>query len=185
MEHKELGPSDKKALLRLARTTISNRLGREEPPAETETTGALSEPAGAFVTLHKHGRLRGCIGTFSADSPVRSTVRDMALAAAFRDPRFPPLGSEELADIDLEISVLTPMREIASIDEIEVGRHGIYITQGPYSGVLLPQVATENHWDRQTFLEQTCYKAGLDTNAWKSKKTKIYVFSAQVFGELD
>jgi len=184
MEDKELNASDKKALLKLARASISDRLKGEDAASAMEITPALSSPSGAFVTLHKNGGLRGCIGTFSADKPLYLNVREMARAAAFQDPRFPPLKERELAEIDLEISVLTPMREIKSIEEIEVGKHGIYMMRGSYGGVLLPQVATENGWDRETFLEQTCYKAGMDGDCWRSGKTKILIFSAQVFGEL-
>ena len=105
----------------------------------------------------------------------------MALAAAFQDTRFNPLTRDELKDIDIEISVLTPLEKIDSIEEIEVGKHGIYITQGLYSGLLLPQVATEYGWDRKSFLEHTCTKAGLPKESWNEKDTEIYVFSADIF----
>ena len=107
----------------------------------------------------------------------------MAIAAAFNDPRFPPLNPDELRDVTLEISVLSPLKIINDIREIEVGIHGLYITKGFHSGLLLPQVATEYKWDRLTFLEETCHKAGLHPNAWKDKDTKIYIFSADVFKE--
>ncbi len=107
----------------------------------------------------------------------------MAAAAAFHDPRFRPLGKEELADLEVEISVLSPMRLIKNIDEIRVGTHGLYIVQGPCRGLLLPQVATEYHWDRLTFLAQTCGKAGLPASAWKDPDTKIYIFTAVIFGD--
>ena len=106
---------------------------------------------------------------------------EMAQAAAFQDPRFPPLAKNELIDLDIEISVLTPFRLIQDVKEIQVGQHGLYIEKGGYSGLLLPQVATEYHWDRRTFLEHTCLKAGLPGDAWQDKKTKIYVFSAEIF----
>jgi AmmeMemoRadiSam system protein A len=105
----------------------------------------------------------------------------MALAAAFQDPRFRPLSAGELKDIEIEISVLTPFKRIAGIDEIQVGKHGIMMKNAGSSGLLLPQVATDHGWDRNTFLEQTCQKAGLPKDAWKDKKTEIYIFSADVF----
>jgi AmmeMemoRadiSam system protein A len=105
----------------------------------------------------------------------------MALAAAFQDSRFKPVTKNELAALEIEISVLTPLKKIASVDEIEVGKHGIYIMKGGHSGILLPQVATENNWDRKTFLEHTCTKAGLPDTAWKDKNTEIYIFSADIF----
>ncbi len=109
----------------------------------------------------------------------------MALSAAFRDPRFSPLTLDEVKDVDFEISVLSPLREIKDIDLIEVGKHGIYVTRGMQRGVLLPQVAVEYGWDVKTFLDQTCRKAGLPKDAWQQEGTTIEIFSAQVFGELE
>jgi len=141
----------------------------------------LNEKWGAFVSIYKQGMLRGCIGTMESPNPLCSTIEDMAQAAAFRDPRFRPIGPEELPYLELEISVLTPLREVKDSSEIQVGRDGILIRQGSCSGVLLPQVASERNWDRITFLEETCRKAGLPKNAWKEPNTKIYIFSADVF----
>jgi uncharacterized protein len=107
----------------------------------------------------------------------------MSLAAAFHDPRFHPVNRDELKDLKLEISVLSPLREIVDVNEIEVGRHGLYIVKGVFSGLLLPQVATEYRWDRTTFLRETCRKAGLPPQAWKDEDVRIFVFSAEVFGE--
>ena len=143
---------------------------------------ALQTPQGAFVTITIGGELRGCIGTFREDTPLFRTVAQMAVAAASEDPRFPPLTAAELPKIHVEISALTPMKPVADVREIEVGRHGLYITRGFNSGVLLPQVATEYGWDRTTFLEQTCRKAGLPKNAWQ-EGAKILSFEAEVFGE--
>jgi AmmeMemoRadiSam system protein A len=112
-------------------------------------------------------------------------VAEIAAASASKDPRFYPLKEEDLKNFTLEISVLSPLRKIDGFDEIEVGKHGIYLEKGYYRGVLLPQVATEHGWDRETFLRQTCIKAGLPTEAWKSEDTEIYIFSAEVFGEGD
>jgi hypothetical protein len=138
---------------------------------------------GAFVTLKKHGQLRGCIGFIEARKPSYETVRDMAQAAAFSDPRFSPVTQKEFEDLKIEISILTPLKKISDINEIEVGKHGLYIIKGFNSGLLLPQVATEYSWDRVTFLKETCRKAGLPFDAWKDKDAKIFIFSADVFGE--
>ncbi len=173
----------RKNLLKLARVTIKNRL----KPAEKETIDFKfpDVKCGVFVTLHKKGELRGCIGTFRSDKNIDEVVQEMALASAFDDPRFPPLQPEEIDEIDIEISALSPLRKIKDINEIEVGKHGLYITRGFRSGVLLPQVATEYNWDRETFLIHTCLKAGLPEDAWKDPATRIEVFSAEVFGEKD
>ena len=140
-------------------------------------------PAGAFVSLHEDGDLRGCIGTFNAERPLAEVVQEMALAAATGDSRFPPMEAEAMDFVDIEISVLSPRRRIESPAQVEVGVHGIFITRDYYSGVLLPQVATEYGWNREEFLAQTCLKAGLPPEAWKDPKTSIEVFSAQIFGE--
>jgi len=183
MADKEFSKEERKALLGLARYAIEAPLKPVGRPPDFDATEALGSQRGAFVTIKKQGHLRGCIGTFAANTAVTDTVQQMAQAAAFEDPRFPPLRGEETPDIDLEISVLTPMRPIQNVEEIEVGKHGIYIVQGGYRGVLLPQVATENGWDRKTFLEQTCRKAGLNSDCWQEKDTRIFIFSAEIFGE--
>jgi AmmeMemoRadiSam system protein A len=187
MSEKEyLSDDERKILLEQARKTIESYAGERKKPIVSEEaarTPALKSTRGAFVTLHKRGQLRGCIGTFEGEGNLLETIRNMAVASGWQDPRFPPLDQKELKDIDIEISVLTPRRMIKHPDEIEVGKHGIYITRGFNRGVLLPQVATEQGWDRQTFLEHTCIKAGLPTNAWRDPETIIEVFSAEVFGE--
>lgn len=173
----------KRSLIDIARTAIKCKLtGRDIPELHIELE-VLKQKSGAFVTLKKHGLLRGCIGYIEAREPLYKTVAEMAVAAAFNDPRFPPLKPDELAHIKLEISVLSPLKEIKDIKEIELGVHGLYITKGYYSGLLLPQVATEYKWDSLTFLEETCYKAGLRPDAWKDKDTRIYIFSADVFDQ--
>ncbi|MFH1136931.1 MAG: AmmeMemoRadiSam system protein A [Pseudomonadota bacterium] len=183
---KGLSARERLTLLKTARAAIAARLGADPPAVEAGGgSEALSSRSGAFVTLHKKGSLRGCIGRFTADGPLTDTVEEMAQAAAFEDPRFPSLTPAELDQIDLEISVLTPMTRVRDHEEIEVGRHGIYIIKGRNRGVLLPQVATERDWDRETFLRQTCLKAGLPQEAYKDPKTEIYIFSAEVFGEKD
>jgi len=177
-----LSEEEKKSLLEHARKTIECRLQGKPLPDLSYASSATQEKRGAFVSLKKQGRLRGCIGYIEARKPLAQTVGDMALAAAFNDPRFPPLKREELADLDIEISVLTPLKKINDINEIKVGKHGLYVVKGFHSGLLLPQVATEYRWDRLTFLKETCYKAGLPADAWQDEKTEIYTFSADVFG---
>ncbi len=170
-------------LLRLARNAIEAELKGRALELPLVSSRGLLERRGAFVTLHKHGQLRGCIGNFVSEKPLYETVADMAIAAAFQDPRFRPLEPHELPEIDIEISALTPLEPVSSPEEIEVGKHGIYLINGPYHGVLLPQVATEYGWDRYTFLDQTCVKAGMMPGCWKDPNTKILVFSAEIFGE--
>ncbi len=178
-----LNPTQQNELLKLARESIKQHLAKQDLPPHLQTDPALQAPAGAFVSLHQDGELRGCIGTFSADRPLAEVVQDMALAAATGDPRFPSMEAEALEAVDIEISVLSPRRRIEDPKQVEVGTHGIFITRDFYSGVLLPQVATEYGWGREEFLAQTCLKAGLPPEAWKDPKTSIEVFSAQVFGE--
>lgn len=190
MNEEKLSLEEKRFLLALARATITARLENRSAPTPSREERAkvgskIEEPRGCFVTLHKKGNLRGCIGTFFSDTPLWQNVKDMAIQSAFYDPRFPPLAKSELKDIDIEISALSPLREIKSVDEIKVGEHGIYITKGHNRGVLLPQVATENGWDLETFLEHTCLKAGLPPKAWKEPGVTIEIFSAEVFGEKD
>ncbi len=178
-----LSDGDKKLLLQIARGSIEAHLLDKPAPALEAVPRSLCESRGAFVSLHRQGQLRGCIGYLEAIKPLGQTVQEMAAAAAFHDPRFRPLGREELADLEVEISVLSPMRLIKNLDEIQVGTHGLYIVQGSCRGLLLPQVATEYNWDRLTFLAQTCGKAGLPSNAWKDPDTKIYLFTAEIFGD--
>ena len=178
-----LSDADKKLLLQMARASIEAHLLDKPLPALETVPRSLGEPRGAFVSLHRKGQLRGCIGYLEAVKPLGQTVREMAASAAFHDPRFRPLGREELNDLEVEISVLSPMRLIKNIDEIQVGTHGLYIVQGPGRGLLLPQVATEYKWDRLTFLQQTCCKAGLAPDAWKDPGTKIYLFTAEILSD--
>jgi AmmeMemoRadiSam system protein A len=176
-----LSESEQQDLLRLARQALEASVRHGRLPEPEVFPGALAEKCGAFVTLHKAGRLRGCIGYIEALRPLHQTVAECAMAAALRDPRFDPVVPEELPHIHLEISVLSPFKEI-SPDVIEVGRHGLMISQGWQRGLLLPQVATEWKWDREQFLEESCLKAGLAPDAWKHG-AKIQAFTAQVFSE--
>jgi AmmeMemoRadiSam system protein B/AmmeMemoRadiSam system protein A len=176
-----LNQEEKKTLHHIAKTVIENKVkGKPVPDFKVESP-ILKENRGAFVTLQKRGQLRGCIGYIEGHGPLHKTIEKMAEAAAFNDPRFTPVQEKELPELDIEISVLTPLRRITDVNEIEVGKHGIYMKKGWFSGLLLPQVATEYGWDRQTFLEHTCQKAGLPSTAWKEKETEIYIFSADIF----
>ncbi len=179
-----LNEAEKALLLYIARESIASALEGRPPRLPAELPPKLHEPYGAFVTLHKYGELRGCIGTFHADGPLWKVVFEMARSAAFNDPRFPPLSPEELDEIEIEISVLSPMWR-ASPEEVEVGVHGIYIVRGLNRGVLLPQVAVEFGWDRETFLDHTCLKAGLPPGCWRDPETEIYLFTAEIFSEKD
>ena len=181
MSQEELSPRARETLLNLARNTLKKHFKQNVDKTDT-TLPELQQENGAFVSLHKKGRLRGCIGTFTGKGPLHQTVSSMAKSAAFEDPRFPGLVERELDDIDIEISVLSPLRRIHDVKEIIVGKHGIYIISGFSRGVLLPQVATEYGWDRETFLAQTCMKAGLSTDCWK-QGAEIYIFTADIFGE--
>lgn len=177
-----LTETEKRTILRLARTSIESNLIGTPPFRIDPEKGAMTEDSGAFVSLHRGGRLRGCIGTFASPNPLYKTVMDMAEAAAQKDPRFPPLAPEELKEIKIEVSVLTPLKEITGPEEIEIGRHGIYLVKGSARGVLLPQVAVEHGFDRYEFLDQTCVKAGLSPGDWK-EGAAIFTFEAEIFKE--
>lgn len=179
----ELAKQEKILLLELAREAIRQRLENRFQLRKVESP-PLALPHGAFVTLHREAQLRGCIGRIRSLDPLYTTVQEMAVAAAFQDPRFAPVVREELALLEIEISVLSPPETIAGPDQIEVGKHGLIISSGPYSGLLLPQVATEWGWDSETFLNHTCLKAGLPENYWRQTQVKIEAFTAQVFSEI-
>jgi hypothetical protein len=179
-----LTESERHLLLSLARKSVDTYFSGLEPDlAVADCSPALSQPRGAFVTLHKRGELRGCIGTFHPDGPLYRVVAQMARQAAFSDYRFRPVTNRELDTLDIEISVLTPMKRICDPNQVAVGRDGLYIKRGICAGVLLPQVPVEQGWDREQFLDHTCLKAGLPAGAWKEKNTELYVFQAEVFGE--
>ena len=176
-----LTDDEKMTLHNIALTAIKKRLENKSSAIPQTTADTLNEKRGVFVSLHKHGQLRGCIGYVHGFKPLAKAINDMAIAAAFRDPRFTTLKENELSDLDIEISVLTPMKQISDIKQIKVGKHGLMMIKGPYSGLLLPQVATQYNWDRQTFLSETCHKAGLPVDAWKDDEIEIYIFSAEIF----
>ncbi len=172
-------------LLSIARSAIDSCLRNEQGAPESCGEAALNRKAGCFVTIEMDRQLRGCIGTFSSDKPLYVEVAQMAVAAATADPRFYAMSSSDIGRYHLDISVLSDLEKIEATSQIEVGTHGIYLENSYSRGVLLPQVASEYGWDRQTFLEQTCVKAGLPTDAWQSPQTEIYIFSAQIFSDED
>jgi AmmeMemoRadiSam system protein A len=179
-----LSEPEKSELLALARKSVESVVGKDElymPPASADAT--LNQERGAFVTLTISGALRGCIGYTSAVKPLYLTVRDTATHAALHDPRFTPVTSAELPSLAYEISVLSPLRRVTDIQQIRVGEHGLLMKNGDSEGLLLPQVPVEQKWDRQTFLEQTCRKAGMDSGCWKDDDTDIFAFTAVVFHE--
>lgn len=180
-----LSAEERSELLKIARHSIEEKLkGRTWNP-EAALTEMLNVAQGAFVTLHKKGLLRGCIGYIQGIAPLYLTVAEMARAAAFADPRFNPLGMKEPDEIDIEITVLSPLTKIDDPREVEVGRHGLLVRRGPYQGVLLPQVPVEEGWDQDTFLSHTCMKAGLPASSWSDEETELFVFTGEVFGEKD
>lgn len=173
--------SDRQLLLRLARDTITAHVTGAPAPAP-DLEGVLAQPGAAFVTLHAHGDLRGCIGHLDRDEPLGRVIPRCAIGACSHDPRFPPVSVAELPAIDIELSLLGAMEPIAGAGDVEVGRHGLVVESGWQRGLLLPQVAVEWHWDAATFLAQTCRKAGAPADAWKSG-AKLWRFEAEVFGE--
>ena len=175
-----LSDDEKRILKDIALTSISDSLAGKPIAESTTLTATLKRKCGAFVSLHKQGRLRGCIGHFGEDVPLHEIVAEMARAAAFEDPRFIPVTKDELDDIDIEISVLTPMRRIQSLDEFQLHRHGIYIRKGYRSGTFLPQVADEVNWTKEEFVGHCAQdKAGIGWDGWK--EAELYVYEAIVF----
>jgi AmmeMemoRadiSam system protein A len=169
-------------LLKIARDTIVVYVSRRDVPGCACTSPGLHQHVGCFVTIKQSGALRGCIGNFVSDQPLCLLVQELAISAATRDSRFYPMQPADLADFQIDISVLSPLVKTTSVEQIQVGVHGISIIKGHYRGVLLPQVAAEYGWDRDQFLRHTCIKAGLPEDAWQ-EECDIYIFSAQVFGE--
>ena len=179
-----LNSQQKKELLDIARKTVESYVRDKKVPQFKVTDPELLKDEGAFVTLHEKRQLRGCIGNIIGTQPLWLTVRDMAVESAVHDPRFPPVTPGELKDIKIEISVLSQPKRVQDVNEIKMGTHGVIVKRGFNSGVFLPQVATETGWSRDEFLSRLCAdKAGLPADAWKDKKTELYSFTAQVFGE--
>ncbi len=184
----KLGIAEKRALLILARESIARELGVDVPSPKRQVEpdpALLDAPCGAFVTLKIGETLRGCIGNMRSSRPLRKTVAEMAKSSALRDPRFPPLIPEELARVTIEISVLSPLWQVKDLEELIPGEHGLYLTYRGRSGVLLPQVATEQGWTKEEFVRHTCLKAGCPEDTWKLPDTKLELFTAEVFSEED
>jgi AmmeMemoRadiSam system protein A len=176
---------DRATLLKVARNALEACVGMAtEREVPDERHGVLARPGACFVTLYRDGQLRGCIGMLEAREPLHRAIRLMTTAAALRDPRFAPVSPAEVSEIRLSLSILTPSKPIRP-EQVEVGRDGLVISRGAARGVLLPQVATEQRWNAETFLAHTCLKAGLPRDAWKDPNTTIEAFSAEVFGEAE
>lgn len=173
---------DRRELLRLARLALQARVSGAEVPVRAAASGKLAERASAFVTILNGGELRGCLGSLAPDRPLVDTILHLGAVVADSDPRFEPVSHEEVGVLLFEISVLTPEREIQSVDDIEVGRHGLIVEQGARRGLLLPQVATEHGWDRDTFLAHACRKAGLPETAWRHG-ARVFIFEAEVMSD--
>jgi len=179
-----LTAAEKAELLRIARKSVETAVKEKkmyECPAET--SDALSQERGAFVTLKENGQLRGCIGYSAPLKPLCLTVRDVAAYAAVQDSRFRPVGESELGKLEYEISVLSPLRRVLDVNQIQIGPHGLVLKKGEDEGLFLPQVPVEQHWDRMTYLEELCHKAGLPSGAWKDPGADLFRFTAVVFGE--
>lgn len=178
-------PEERAELLALARATV-RAVASGGPMPDARGGEVMDRPGGAFVTLRtaSNGALRGCIGHFHGFGRLGETITRMARAAASEDPRFPPVREDEVDELRIEISLLSPMRKAAA-DEVVPGRHGVYVRSGPFAGTLLPQVAEEEGWDRETLLAHTCLKAGLPPDCWRTGGAEIFVYTAEVFGEED
>ncbi len=178
-----LREAQRKTLLRIAREAVE-AAARGEAYQPHVDDPELQQPGAAFVTLKTSGDLRGCIGTTEPHEPMAVNVAKMARAAAREDPRFPPVTPDEVRELKIDISLLSPARKVVDVNSIEVGVHGLVMEQGGRRGLLLPQVPVEWGWTREQFLQHTCLKAGLPRDAWRTGAT-IYAFTAEVFGEQD
>ena len=179
-----LNDKEKAELLSMAHRSVETAVKEHKLYDYTvEGSSSLTQERGAFVTLREHGDLRGCIGYTSPIKPLPLVVRDVAAYAAMQDPRFSPVSPKELGELEYEISVLSPLHRLRDTKQIEIGKDGLLIVKGEKEGLLLPQVASDEHWDRRTFLEQLCYKAGLPPDAWRDPASDIFAFTALVFGE--
>lgn len=178
-----LNTSEQKTLLKIARKTLEKYIRNKVVVDYDIVDDRLKEKLGLFVTLKKNNELRGCIGIITPEKSIIDALIEMTITAATRDFRFPKVTPDELSDIKIEVSILSPLKKIENINEIEIGRHGLYLCNGIRCGILLPQVAIENNWDRDKLLEMVSLKAGLHPSAWKDKNSEIYTFTAQVFSE--
>ncbi len=184
--NRDLNEAEKRLALQLARQTLENYFLGRDISVDLSPFPIFEKSRGVFVTLHEKetGKLRGCIGQVVAVQPLAEAIKQMAIAAAVEDPRFPPLTAGELDKVKIEISVLSPLRRVDSPDQIELGKHGVLVRQGLRSGVFLPQVAKETGWDLATFMSHLCAdKAGLAPDAWQKGEVEIYIFTVQEFSE--
>jgi AmmeMemoRadiSam system protein A len=177
-----LAEREKQLLLQLARSALTLGVANKPPPRDFPNEEFLQQPSGAFVTLHRRGRLRGCVGQLPGRDSLVAVVAHCARAAALDDSRFEPVTSAELSEIDIEVSVLSALQDV-TLMAIEPGKHGLIVSKGMQRGVLLPQVATQFNWGAQRFLEETCVKAGLERDAWKDPAALVQAFTAEVFSE--
>ncbi len=182
-EQIKLTEEDGKQLLAIARETVRHKLLGGPKSQLGMDNERLRRRQGAFVTIHSRNDLRGCIGYIEGVKPLIEIVQDCAIQAGFHDYRFEPLSPAEYPYISFEISVLTPLEQAEDLSEVVVGQHGLLISSRGRSGLLLPQVATEQGWDRDTFLAHTCLKAGLPWDEWKNPRAQVYRFEAQIFSE--
>lgn len=182
----KLNKKDQKELLAIARKTLESFLKNGKIPQFEFSNAKFKQPCGVFVTLKKDGQLRGCLGELETKESLGKMVQKNAVAAATKDPRFPPVRLIELPEIRIEISVLSPLKMIDDPKKIKLGKHGVMIKKSWRRGVFLPQVAAETGWTKEAFMGHLCsQKAGLDWDAWKTGEVDIYIFTAQVFGEND
>src|SRR5271156_5083592 len=181
-----LAEREKQLLLQLARSALALGVAagaaNKPSPQDFPNEEFLLQPAGAFVTLHRRGRLRGCVGQLPGRDSLAEVVAHCARSAALHDSRFDPVQATELSEIEIEVSVLSALEDV-TLEAIEAGKHGLVVSQGRARGVLLPQVASQFNWGAQRFLEETCVKAGLDRDAWKNPATRVQAFTAEVFAE--
>lgn len=177
-----LSDEDRRTLLSLARRAISHVVFHRDFPDLPPPSGCLAEPGPVFVSLRCNGKLRGCVGRTFSDIALAETVAQCAITAALQDARFMPVGNEEMAGLQIEISVLSELQPLPP-DEIQVGVHGILVIRDAHRGLLLPQVAVERNWSAERFLDEACRKAGLPLDAWRDPETKLYAFTADVFSE--
>lgn len=177
-----LAEREKQLLLQIARSALTLGVEGKPPLQEFPAEEILQQPAGAFVTLHRRGRLRGCVGQLPGRDALVAVVAHCARAAALDDSRFEPVGLAEVSEIEIEVSVLSALEDV-TLAAIETGKHGLIVSQGRLRGVLLPQVASQFNWGAQRFLEETCVKAGLERDAWKDPATRLQAFTAEVFSE--
>ena len=177
-----LSEADRRALLRLARQSVIDAVSHGRLPEQIPHAAVFAERRGIFVTLHVRRRLRGCIGVIEAEEPLGESTARCAASAALQDPRFAPMRTEELNELQIEISLLSPPAPIRP-EEIEIGRHGLLVSRGKQRGLLLPQVATEHHFAPEQFLQETCRKAQLARDAWREGETQVLGFTCEVFSD--